>query len=111
MSWICHGQDGSKLLARLEFSRVYSYACAANGVAVPVALVVGSEAVDLLAFLDTGAANCLLERRHGELLGRVSRPEIAGYSGPRLLGREGFLNKVRLGLVDHDAELHLADYD
>ena len=56
------------LVPRLEFSHVSSYAAFSNGIAVPVALTAGGEVVDLLAFVDTGAANCLFERRHGELL-------------------------------------------
>jgi hypothetical protein len=36
---------------------------------MPVVLRNGEEAIDLLAFVDTGASNCLFEREHGELLG------------------------------------------
>jgi hypothetical protein len=28
-----------------------------------------------------------------------------------LLGRAGWLDRIRLGLVDHDGELYLASYD
>jgi hypothetical protein len=28
-----------------------------------------------------------------------------------LLGRTGWLNRIRLGIVDHDRELYLAPYD
>jgi hypothetical protein len=35
---------------------------------MPVALRSGSEVSDLIAYLDTGASNCLFERKHGEFL-------------------------------------------
>ena len=54
--------------AKLEFSQFHRYEPGVDGIAMPVVLRSGGEAADLLAYLDTGANNCLLERRHGELL-------------------------------------------
>jgi hypothetical protein len=55
-------------MPQLEFSQVHSYLSTASGISVPVALKSGGEVIDLLAYLDTGASNCLFERKHGELL-------------------------------------------
>lgn len=55
-------------MPRLEFSRVHRYLSTAGGISLPVILRSGGEAIKLLAYLDTGASNCLFERKHGELL-------------------------------------------
>jgi hypothetical protein len=133
-------------MPQLEFTHVHSYASNAVGISVPVVLKSSGEVIDLLAYLDTGASNCLFERRHGELLnleieagdprtfrtatgavdafGHVVELEVLGLSfesmvyffaddriNKNLLGRAGWLNRIRLGLVDHDGELYLATYD
>ena len=102
--------------------------------------------VKLPASVDTGASNCLFERKHAELLnldleagdrktfrtatGRVDafghrvtmevlnlRFESMVYFfadeliNRNLLGRVGWLDRIRLGLIDHDGELYLASYD
>jgi hypothetical protein len=56
------------LVPRLDFTHVHSYSSSAEGVALPVALRSGPETVDLLAYIDTGASNCLFEREYGEML-------------------------------------------
>jgi hypothetical protein len=56
-------------MPRLEFDSVHSYSAQAEGIGVPVVLKHGLEVVDFLAFIDTGATNCLFQRAHGELLG------------------------------------------
>jgi hypothetical protein len=113
---------------------------------MPVVLKRGCEVVDLFAYLDTGSANCLFERRHGELLkleieagdhrifgsatgtadafGHIVELEVLGLKvesmvyffgderiNKNLLGRIGWLDRIRLGLVDHDGALYLAPYD
>jgi len=52
----------------IEFSRIHRYAPGADGVSLPVILGSGAERVKLVAYVDTGAGNCLFERKHGELL-------------------------------------------
>jgi len=129
----------------LEFTRLHPYQPTADGISVPIALITGSRAVDLLAQIDTGASHCLFERRHGEMLrldvesgdpkafrtaaGRVDafghwvtletlglRFESLVYFfadeaiNRNLLGRIGWLDRIRLGLVDHDGELYIAPY-
>lgn len=133
-------------MPRLEFSHQRSYAPGVEGIALPVVLTNGGESVDILAFVDTGASNCLFEREHADLLnleietgdpktfwtatGRVEtfghtvELEVLGlkvesmvyffadeHIHRNLLGRTGWLDRVRFGLVDHDLELYLADYD
>ncbi len=39
-----------------------------EGIPLPVVLRSGTETVDLLAYVDTGAGNCLFAREHGEML-------------------------------------------
>ena len=113
---------------------------------MPVVLKNDGESVDVLAFVDTGASNCLFERQYAELLNleieagdpktfwtATGRVETFGHTieldvlglkveslvyffadehiDKNLLGRAGWLDRVRLGLVDHDLELYLAAYD
>jgi hypothetical protein len=52
----------------IEFSRTHSYLPVADGISLPVFLNNGAERIKLLAHVDTGASQCLFERRHAELL-------------------------------------------
>jgi hypothetical protein len=132
-------------MPKLEFSQFYRYEPGADGIEMPVVLKSGGEVVDLVAYLDTGANNCLFERKHGEDLkleietgdhrvfrsvtggvetfGHIVELEVLGlkvesmvyfFADERitknLLGRIGWLDRIRLGLVDHDGELYLAHY-
>ena len=113
---------------------------------MPVVLISGNEVVELLAIVDTGASNCLFERKHGELLnpenesgdyrtfwtatgpvnafGHIVQIDVLGLRfesmvfffaeeriNKNLLGRAGWLDRIRFGLVDHDSLLYLASYD
>ena len=53
----------------MEFSVSHQYNFSAEGIEVPVTLGNGGQSVDLIAKLDTGAANCIFERRYAEILG------------------------------------------
>ncbi len=129
----------------IEFTAIHTYKPDAEGISLPVVLKSG-EMVKLPASIDTGASNCLFERKHAELLnldleagypktfrtatGRVHafghlvtmevlnlRFESVVYFfadeliNRNLLGRVGWLDRIRLGLIDHDGELYLAPYD
>jgi hypothetical protein len=130
----------------IEFSRTHSYSPSTDGISLPVILSSGLERVKLLAYVDTGAGNCLFERKHGELLNldveagaprafrtATGRVEAFGHLvameildlkfdsvvyffaderiNKNLLGRIGWLDRIRLGLIDHDGELYVAPYD
>lgn len=129
----------------LQFARVHRYNWHANGIEVPVTLIAGQRIVEISAKLDTGAAHCIFERRHAEMLrlevdaGRAVRfrtatgsftayeheinlqslgvemltqvyfaesPEFRG----NYLGRTGWLDRVRLGIVDYEQTLYLSPY-
>ena len=47
----------------------HKYTEATDGINVPITLAIGSQSVDLLAKLDTGAAHCIFERKYAEILG------------------------------------------
>ena len=133
-------------MPRLEFSQVHHYRSTAGGISMPVALKSGGEVSDLVAHLDTGASNCLFERKHGEFLnleieagdhrifrtatggvdafGHAVELEVLGLTvesmvyffgderiNKNLLGRAGWLDRIRLGLVDYEGEIYLAPYD
>ena len=89
---------------------------------------------DLLAQVDTGASNCDVEAGDPktfataagriDAFGHVVELEVLGqrfesmvyfFADDRiqknLLGRVGWLDRVRLGVVDHDHLLYLAAYD
>ena len=53
----------------LEFDNTHKYTEATDGINVPITLAIGSQSVDLLAKLDTGAAHCIFERKYAEILG------------------------------------------
>jgi predicted aspartyl protease len=131
-------------MARLEFSHFYSYST--DQVSLPIVMRNGTRALELAAFVDTGASHCLFRRESAERLqleleagepkvfwsaggpvktfghlvqivafGMVFDSTVYFFADPainkNLLGRIGWLDRVRLGLVDHDRELYLAPYD
>jgi hypothetical protein len=133
-------------MARLEFNCVHYYASKSGGISVPVQLTSGVETIEFLAYVDTGASNCLFERQHGEVLnldieagepmtfqtaaGRVDafahtvslkvlgltfESMVYFFADERirknLLGRTGWLDRVRFGLIDYDSKFYLAPYD
>ena len=53
----------------LEFDNTHQYTESTDGINVPITLAIGSQSVDLLAKLDTGAAHCIFERKYAEILG------------------------------------------
>lgn len=53
----------------VEFDTAYEYMETRDGITEQVMLVIGPKSVELLAKLDTGAANCIFERRYAEMLG------------------------------------------
>lgn len=85
--------------------------------------------VRLEAKIDTGAEFCLFERGYGEMLGigiqdgnrqelRTVNGTFVAYGhevsltvlGRTLLGRQGWLPRVRLGLIDYEQLLFLSQY-
>jgi hypothetical protein len=130
----------------LEFSQVHHYDSTEGGISMPAVLRSGGKTTRLVAYLDTGAANCLFERKHGEMLkleieagdrrtfstvaggvvafGHFVQLEVHGLKvesmvyffgdeniEKNVLGRTGWLDRIRLGLIDYDCELYLAAYD
>ena len=53
----------------ISFAKQYEYNTLKIGITVPVRLVLDDEIVVFEAKVDTGAANCIFERIHGERLG------------------------------------------
>src|SRR5260370_33313499 len=53
----------------LEFAITHHYRSALVGIEIPVTLRHGSQSVDLIAKVDTGAAYCIFDRRYAEMLG------------------------------------------
>lgn len=129
----------------LEFAASCHYA-SEDGIEIPTEISVGSQKVELIARLDTGAAHCIFERRYGEELGldvesgRVQRfrtmagsfvahehevtihtlgvefpaavffAQDSGFTR-NFLGRSGWLNRLRIGIIDHDLLLFLSAYE
>ena len=132
--------------ASLEFNATHRYAGTAEGINVPTTLRVGSQSVELLAKLDTGAAHCIFERNYAELLGldmesgrlqrfRTVAGSFAAYEhevtiqtlgiefsaivffaespefNRNVLGRTGWLDRLRVGIVEYDRMLFLNSYE
>ena len=53
----------------LDFDISHRYTASADGIEIPITLCIGSQSVQLLAKLDTGAAHCILERKYAEMIG------------------------------------------
>lgn len=56
----------------LELDNTHKYTEATDGNNVPITLAIGSQPVDLLAKLDTGAAHCIFERKYGWIVRSLS---------------------------------------
>lgn len=130
----------------LRFEKVHQYDSSLVGIEVPTVLIAGRREVTVFPKLDTGAANCVFERRYAELLeldveaGRLQRFQTAAGSfatfehevtirtlgvtfsavvyfaqefafQKNVLGRTGWLDRVRLGIVDYEQRLYLSPYD
>lgn len=129
----------------IYFEIEFDYATLETGIVLPAELRFGEETSDVRAKLDTGAAVCIFERKHGERLGldiesgtpvRMStatapfdtfghtinlsvlgvETEAAVYFAAEesfylnILGRQGFLDHVELGLIDYEGKLLLSAY-
>jgi len=129
----------------LDFDNTHKYTEATDGINVPITLAIGSQSVDLLAKLDTGAAHCIFERKYAEILGlevesgRLQRfRTVAGSFAAfqheitiqtlgiefsavvffaqdsafnrNFLGRSGWLDRLRTGIVDYDRLLFVSPY-
>ena len=53
----------------VSFDKTYFYNTLESGITVPILLSLSGTAVEFEAKIDTGAENCIFERRHGETLG------------------------------------------
>ena len=129
----------------IYFEIEFDYNTLETGIVLPVELKVGEETSDVRAKLDTGAAFCIFERKHGERLGLDIESGIPlkmiTATGPfdtfghtinlsvlgietestvyfaaeesfylNILGRQGWLDRVKLGLIDYEGKLLLSDY-
>lgn len=129
----------------LEFDNTHKYTEATDGINVPITLAIGSQSVDLLAKLDTGAAHCIFERKYAEILGlevesgrlqrfRTVAGSFAGFQheitiqtlgigfsavvffaqdstfNRNFLGRSGWLDRLRIAIVDYDRLLFVGPY-
>lgn len=130
----------------LEFDETYQYDTVKAGVTVIVKIHFGNEYGEVSAKIDTGAENCIFERKHGERLGleiESGREQIfstatgifvayghdlklsvlgvetvstvyfaAEESFTRnVLGRQGWLDRVKFGLIDYEGKLFLSEYN
>jgi hypothetical protein len=97
----------------LSFGASHNYDTRRLGIMVPVSLSHGGARVELHAKVDSGASACIFAPGHGELLDFdcvVYFAESQSYNRD-VLGRQGWLHRIRLGLVDYDGKLYLSDYN
>lgn len=129
----------------ISFDESYFYNTLKIGITVPTILQLSDRLAEIEAKIDTGAENCIFERRHGETLGleiesgtekvfsTATAPFITyGHEitiwvlgieiyatvyfakeesfTRNVLGRQGFLNRVKLGLIDYEGKLLLSKY-
>ncbi len=53
----------------LDFDASHHYTGTTDGIDIPITLCTGSQSVELMAKLDTGAAHYIFERKYAEMLG------------------------------------------
>lgn len=129
----------------INYEKVYKYDTLKSGITVSVEIYFGDEFREVRAKIDTGAENCIFERKHGERLGveiELGREQIFSTAvgifiayGHELklsvlgietvstvyfakeesftrnvLGRQGWLDRVKLGLIDYEGKLFLSEY-
>ena len=99
----------------LKFEVSHRYE-SADGIEVPIELRVGNQKVELIARLDTGAAQCIFERRYAEELAldvESGRPQrFRTMTGTFVAyGQSGWLDRLRIGIIDYDRLLLLSGYD
>jgi len=130
----------------VSFDESYFYNTLKIGITVPTILQLSDKLVEIEAKIDTGAENCIFERRHGETLGleiesgaeklfsTATAPFVTfGHEltililgietfatvyfakeesfTRNVLGRQGFLDRVKLGLIDYQGKLLLSAYE
>lgn len=130
----------------ISFERLYEYDTLKSGITVFVEMTYGEESRRISAKIDTGAENCIFERKHGERLGveiesgreqifstvsgiftayghelKLSVLGIETFSKVyfakeesftrNVLGRQGFLDRVKFGLIDYEGKLLLSAYE
>ncbi len=129
----------------IDYEKVYQYETLKSGITVVVEISYGGESRQIRAKIDTGAENCVFERKHGERLGveiESGREQIFSTAAGNfvayghelsinvldietvstfyfakeesftrnVLGRQGFLDRVKLGLIDYEGKLLLSEY-
>jgi len=127
----------------ISYEKVYEYDTLKSGITGIVELSYGGESRQIRAKIDTGAENCIFERKHGERLGveiESGREQIFGTTAGifvaygheltlsvldietvstvyfakeesftrNVLGRQGWLDRVKLGLIDYEGKLLLS---
>ena len=129
----------------VAYEKVYEYDTLKSGITVMVEISYGGESRQIRAKIDTGAENCIFERKHGERLGveiEAGREQIFSTAAGiftaygheltlsvldietvstvyfakeesftrNVLGRQGWLDRVKLGLIDYEGKLLLSAY-
>ena len=130
----------------VEFDETFYYDTLKNGITVLVKIYFADEFRELNAKIDTGAENCIFERKHGERLGieiESGREQIFSTVNSNftafehelklsvlgietvsnvyfakeesftrnVLGRQGWLDRVKFGLIDYEGKLFLSEYN
>lgn len=129
----------------ISFEKVFQYSTLKTGITVLVVMEYNGKTIDFEAKVDTGATDCVFERKHAERLGidvesgefirfhtaagnfeayahevGLSVLEIETFSRVffakeesftrNVLGRQGWLDRVKLGLIDYEGKLFLSEY-
>lgn len=130
----------------VSYEQVYEYDTLKSGITVIAAISYGGESRQIRAKIDTGAENCIFERKHGERLGieiesgkeqifstaagiftaygheltlsvlDIETVSIVYFAKEEsftrnVLGRQGWLDRVKLGLIDYEGKLLLSAYE
>jgi hypothetical protein len=125
---------------QLDFALRHKYRSLDTGITIDASLIHGGRQFKTSAKIDTGAKSCVFQREIGEYLGidiesGLSR-RMATLTGSfmtfghevilqnsfvyfyedremerNILGRQGWLQLVRLGIIDHDEELYMSHYN
>ncbi|HLM03206.1 MAG TPA: hypothetical protein VK400_19290 [Pyrinomonadaceae bacterium] len=129
----------------VSYKKSYEYDTLKPGITVIAEISYGGESRLIRVKIDTGAENCIFERKHGERLGieiESGREQVFSTAAGiftaygheitlsvldietvstvyfareesftrNVLGRQGWLDRVKLGLIDYEGKLLLSAY-
>lgn len=96
----------------IEFEITHYHNLRETGIPLKVKLSYGGLTEEFTAKINTGSTYCIFRRLHGSALKPflLSILPKANYFDRNVLGRIGWLDRVKLGLIEQEGKLFLSEY-